>query len=60
MTLQESIYGKLLVTSEILQAYDQGLKHLGLNVTFSEALMNDALTARHSGRVDDNHHRLYL
>ncbi len=60
MTLQESIYGKLLVTADILQAYNQGLHHLGLNIKFNEHVMKDVLAARHSGRVDDNHHRLYL
>ncbi|KAG2205088.1 hypothetical protein INT47_002182 [Mucor saturninus] len=60
LTLQESIYGKLLITVEILQAYDEGLKQLGLKIHFNEKLMNETLASRHSGRVDDNHHRLYL
>ncbi|KAI9357521.1 hypothetical protein BD770DRAFT_95260 [Pilaira anomala] len=60
LSLQESIYGKLLITTEILQAYNQGLHELGLDIKFSEQLMKDILISRHRGRVDDNHHRLYL
>lgn len=60
LSLQESIYGKLLITTEILQAYSQGLLELGLSIQFSEQLMKDILISRHSGRVDDSHHRLYL
>lgn len=48
------------MTSEILEAYNQGLPQLGLNLKFNETIMNNILTARHSGRVDDSHHRLYL
>lgn len=60
LTLQESIYGKLLVTAEILEAYNQGLHQLGYHLKFNEKQMEDILSARHSGRVDDSHHRLYL
>lgn len=58
MTLQEYVYGKLLVTEDTLTAYDQGLKQLGLNVQFSSELLQQALDRK--GRINDNHHRLYI
>lgn len=60
LTLQESIYGKLLVNEETLEAYSQGFHHLGLDFKFNEQTMKQVLSDIHSGRVDDNHHRLYL
>ncbi|KAI8075841.1 uncharacterized protein B0P05DRAFT_472345, partial [Gilbertella persicaria] len=53
LTLQESIYGKLIVTTEILSAYTAGLKSLGLHLTLDENKVKQGL-------VDDSHHRLYL
>lgn len=58
LTLQEYVYGKLLVTEDTLTAYDQGLKQLGLNVQFSSELLQQALDRK--GRINDNHHRLYI
>ncbi|KAI8636841.1 hypothetical protein BD408DRAFT_76422 [Parasitella parasitica] len=60
LTLQESIYGKLLVNEETLEAYSQGFQHLGLEFKFNEQAMKKILNDIHTGRVDDNHHRLYL
>ncbi|KAL7319479.1 hypothetical protein PS15m_002609 [Mucor circinelloides] len=60
LTLQESIYGKLLVNEETLEAYSQGFHHLGLDFKFNEQTMKQVLSDIHTGRVDDNHHRLYL
>ncbi|KAI8877535.1 hypothetical protein K501DRAFT_278362 [Backusella circina FSU 941] len=52
-SLQESLYGKLLVTPETLAAYTQGLSKLRLSVTLNE----DKLKNTH---INDSHHRLYL
>ncbi|KAI8984526.1 hypothetical protein BDF20DRAFT_394130 [Mycotypha africana] len=61
LSLQEYLYGKLLVTNETLEAYQQGLSQLGLeNLLFDEKLMEQTLETQYSGRVDDNHHRLYM
>lgn len=60
LTLQESIYGKLLVDEDTLEAYNQGFHHLGLDFKFNGQIMKKVLNAIHTGRVDDNHHRLYL
>ncbi|KAI9477738.1 MAG: hypothetical protein EXX96DRAFT_568023 [Benjaminiella poitrasii] len=60
LTLQESMYATLLITTETLEAYSKGLQQLGLKFSFSQDLMKKVLDNRHTGRVDDNHHRLYL
>ncbi|KAI7907450.1 uncharacterized protein BX663DRAFT_445147 [Cokeromyces recurvatus] len=60
LTLQESVYAALLITTETLEAYNIGLRQLGLDFSFNEHLMRKILKTRHTGRIDDNHHRLYL
>jgi hypothetical protein len=52
-SLQESLYGKQLVTPETLEAYTQGLKLLQLSFTLDEAALKNT-------PINDNHHRLYL
>ncbi|KAI9269900.1 hypothetical protein BY458DRAFT_456279 [Sporodiniella umbellata] len=58
LTLQEYVYGKLLVTEDTLVAYEQGLKQLGLDLKFNSELLKQSLSNK--GRIDDNHHRLYI
>ncbi|CEP18519.1 hypothetical protein [Parasitella parasitica] len=60
LTLQESLYGKLLVNEETLEAYGQGFQHLGFEFKFNEQAMKKILNDVHAGLVDNNHHRLYL
>jgi hypothetical protein len=52
-SLQESLYGKQLVTPETLEAYTQGLKLLQLPFALDEAALKNT-------PINDNHHRLYL
>ncbi|KAG1149368.1 hypothetical protein G6F37_003826 [Rhizopus arrhizus] len=58
LTLQEYVYGKLLVTEDTLIAYNQGLSQLDLNLQFDSQLLQQVLN--HHGRINDNHHRLYI
>ncbi|ORE06306.1 hypothetical protein BCV72DRAFT_126419 [Rhizopus microsporus var. microsporus] len=61
LTLQEYVYGKLLVTDTTLEAYNHGLHQLGHDhLNFDSELLQKALESRHSGRIDDSHHRLYV
>lgn len=52
------MYGKLLVTEDTLIAYNQGLSQLDLNLQFDSQLLQQVLN--HHGRINDNHHRLYI
>lgn len=55
------MYGKLLVTDTTLEAYNYGLHQLGHDhLNFDSELLQKALESRHSGRIDDSHHRLYV
>ncbi|KAL0078221.1 hypothetical protein F4703DRAFT_1225165 [Phycomyces blakesleeanus] len=60
LTLQESMLGKLLVTTDTLDGYLPGLQALGLSLNYDETKMNDVLKSGKNGRVDEHHHRLYL
>ncbi|KAI9005477.1 hypothetical protein CLU79DRAFT_781507 [Phycomyces nitens] len=60
LTLQESMLGKRLVTTDTLDGYLPGLQALGLSFNYDETKMNEVLKTRKNGRVDKHHHRLYL
>ncbi|RUP43705.1 hypothetical protein BC936DRAFT_136833 [Jimgerdemannia flammicorona] len=63
LSLQESSYGKTLITDETLAAFVDGLRMLGLGASVEYGVAQQQarkLGSKLDGRVDQHHHRLYL
>ncbi|KAI8986032.1 hypothetical protein BDB01DRAFT_720791 [Pilobolus umbonatus] len=60
LSLQESLYGRLLITEETLEAYIKGLRLFHIDMNFDRHTMKKVLEDKHQNTLTDDHHRLYL